>query len=64
MTKPVQRKTYKNNTVITYDTCINCTYVEHGDMYCDEHERFAFVYDEFCHTDNYMWCGGKKFIER
>lgn len=39
-------------------------YVEHGDMYCDEHEKFAYVYDEFCPTENYMWCNGKKFEER
>jgi hypothetical protein len=39
-------------------------YLEHGDMYCDEHEDFALVYDEFCPTENYMWCNGKKFEER
>ena len=64
MAKPVQIKRHKNKTVVTCENCINCTYVENGDMYCDEHERFAFVYDEFCPTDNYMWCNGKKFTER
>lgn len=48
----------------TCENCINCMYAEHGDMYCDEHEDFVFVYDEFCPTEYYMWCGGKKFEER
>jgi hypothetical protein len=64
LTKPVQRKRNKNKRNITCEQCINCMYVEHGDMYCDEHEKFAYVYDEFCPTENYMWCNGKKFEER
>lgn len=48
----------------TCEQCINCMYLEHGDMYCDEHEDFALVYDEFCPTDDYMWCNGKKFERR
>ena len=31
----------------TCEQCINCMYAEHGDMYCDEHEDFAYVYEEF-----------------
>lgn len=64
MGKPMQRKSYKQKTVRTCENCINCMYLEHGDMFCDEHEDFALVYDEFCPTDNYMWCGGKIFEER
>ena len=55
---------YKNKQNITCELCEHCMYVEHGDMYCEEHEDFADVYDEFCPTENYMWCNGKKFIER
>ena len=62
--KPVQRKRYKNKQNITCELCEHCMYVEHGDMYCDIHKDFADVYDEFCPTENYMWCNGKKFIER
>lgn len=43
---------------------MNCMYAEHGDMYCDEKEDMPLVYDEFCPTEEYMWCNGKKFIER
>ena len=50
--------------VKTCENCINCMYEEAGDMYCDEHKDFVYVYDEFCPTESYMWCGGKKFIER
>ena len=64
MGKPVQRKRYKNRTTVTCENCINCMYAEHGDMYCDEHDNFAYVYDEFCPTEDYMWCNGRKFIER
>lgn len=64
MGKPVQRKRYKKSTVKTCENCINCMYQEAGDMYCDEHEDFALVYDEFCPTEDYMWCKGKKFEER
>ncbi len=48
----------------TCEQCINCMYIEHGDMYCDEHEDFSLVYDEFYPTENYMWCNGKKFERR
>lgn len=48
----------------TCENCINCMYLEHGDMYCDEHEDFTLVYDEFCPTDDYMWCNGKMFERR
>lgn len=66
MEKPVQRKRYKNKRIVTCEQCINCMYVEHGDMYCDETvgEETKWVYDEFCPTEDYMWCKGKKFIER
>lgn len=46
------------------DDCVHCNYSGYGDMYCDEHEDFAYVYDEFCPTNDYMWCNGKRFIER
>ena len=64
MRKPVQRKRFKNKRNVTCEQCANCMYAENGDMYCDEHEEFAYVYDEFCPTEEYMWCNGKKFIER
>lgn len=63
MAKPVQRK-HKSNNNKTCEQCINCMYVENGDMYCDEHDNFDFVYEEFSPTESYMWCNGKKFIER
>lgn len=60
----MQRNRYKSKTVKTCENCINCMYLESGDMFCDEHDNFALVYDEFCPTENYMWCKGKKFEER
>ena len=56
MEKPVQRKRYKNKRIVTCEQCINCMYVEHGDMYCDETvgEETKWVYDEFCPTEDYM----------
>lgn len=64
MGKPIQRKRYKPKTVVTCENCINCMYLEHGDMYCDEHDEFALVYEDFCPTDDYLWCNKKKFEER
>ena len=64
MGKPLQRNRYKHKVAATCENCINCMYEEAGDMHCDEHEEFALVYDEFCPTEDYMWCKGKKFIER
>lgn len=64
MGKSILRNRNKNKTVKTCENCICCMYLEHGDMYCDEHEDFALVYDEFCPTEDYMWCKGKKFEER
>ena len=64
MSKPVQRNRYKNKKNIICENCINCMYQEAGDMYCDEHEEFADVYENFCPTENYMWCNGKNFEER
>ena len=64
MGKPVQRKRYKIKQNVTCEQCINCMYIEHGDMYCDEKEDMPLVYDEFCPTENYMWCNGRKFNER
>lgn len=64
MSKPLQRNRYKNKRNITCENCINCMYLEHGDMFCDKHEDMAMVYDEFCPTENYMWCNGKKYEER
>ena len=48
----------------TCEQCINCMYLENGDMYCNEHEIFELVYEEFSPTENYMWCKGKKFERR
>lgn len=50
----------------TCEQCANCMYVDHGDMYCDLtvgaiNKDVKFVYDEFCPTEDYMWCKGKKF---
>lgn len=64
MGKPAQRKRYKIKQNVTCEQCINCMYIEYGDMYCDEKEDMPLVYDEFCPTENYMWCNGRKFIER
>lgn len=49
----------------TCDMCINCMYVEHGDMYCDMCEDGTkWVYDNYTPTNDYMWCRGKHFKER
>ena len=52
MGKPVQRKRYKIKQNVTCEQCINCMYIEHGDMYCDEKEDMPLVYDEFCPDKN------------
>lgn len=57
-----KKKNKKRN--ITCEQCINCMYEEHGTMYCDMHEDFASVYEEYCPTESYMWCGGKEYEER
>lgn len=64
MAKPVKRKRYKNKTIIICENCMNCMYEGNGDMYCDEHNEFALVYEDFCPTDDYLWCNKKKFVER
>lgn len=64
MSKPVQRKRYKKKQIETCENCINCMYEEHGTMYCDIHKKFAYVYESFCPTENYMWCNGREFEER
>lgn len=64
MEKTVQKNKSKNRIVKTCENCICCIYLEQGDMYCDEHEDFVIVYNDFCPTKNYMWCNGKKFIKR
>lgn len=49
----------------TCNMCINCMYVEHGDMYCDMYEdETKWVYDNYTPTNDYMWCRGKHFEER
>ena len=53
----------------TCDMCINCIYVEQGDMYCDltvdaKNYDVKFVYDNYNPTEDYMWCNGKHFEER
>ena len=30
----------------------------------NDSQDIKYVYDEFCPTENYMWCNGRKFIER
>lgn len=54
----------RNNMAKICENCINCMYLEHGDMYCDEHDDFALMYEEFVPTEDYMWCNGKKFERR
>ena len=53
----------------TCDMCMNCMYVEHGDMYCDltvdvKKKKVKWVYDNYNPTENYMWCNGKHFEEK
>lgn len=48
----------------TCEQCMSCMYEESGNMYCDQHKDFAYVYEEFCPSDAYMWCGGKLFEGR
>lgn len=48
----------------TCEQCINCIYLEQGDMYCEltiGDDEIKLVYEEFCPTEDYMWCNGKKF---
>ena len=47
----------------TCEQCINCEYLEHGDMACEQKDD-VLVYENFIPTKDYMWCNGKKFVER
>ena len=58
------KNTKRKNRKITCENCVNCIYEGEGDMYCDEDENFDYVYESFCPTEKYMWCNGKKYIER
>ena len=48
----------------TCEQCINCMYAEHGDMYCDLIMPVKWVYEDFCPTEDYMWCKGKRFEDK
>jgi len=39
--------------------CGNCMYHSEGDSYCDE--NFEFVLEDWCPTDEFMWCKGKNW---
>lgn len=38
--------------------CGNCMYHSEGDSYCDE--NFEFVLEDWCPTDEFMWCNRRK----
>lgn len=60
-------KTVSRNKIdksITCEECVNCIYEENGNMYCDKHKKYAYVYNEFWPSENYMWCKGNKYIKR
>lgn len=53
----------------TCDKCINCIYLEQGDMYCDltldsVDESVRLVFEDFDPTIDYMWCDGKYYSKR
>ena len=63
MEKSVQRNRAKTKKYITCEDCVNCKYIECGDMICDQ-EDDVLIYEGFIPTQNYMWCKKKKFVER
>ena len=52
---PIQRKTKMAKGDCF--NCGNCQYHSEGDSYCEE--NFEFVLEDWCPTDEYMWCKGK-----
>lgn len=54
--KPQSRKTkIKRGNCFN---CGNCMYHSEGDSYCDE--NFEFVLEDWCPTDEFMWCNRRK----
>ncbi len=66
MSKPKQRGRYKPKVHKGCENCKHCKLLKQGDMYCCKYDSSAYVCvcANFCPTENYMWCEGKKFIER
>lgn len=51
------RKPQVRKTKITRGDCFNCgncMYHSEGDSYCEE--TFEFVLEDWCPTDEFMWC--------
>lgn len=40
--------------------CGNCQYHSEGDSYCD-YEEPIFVLEDWCPTEEFMWCKGKNW---
>ena len=41
------------------EQCINCMYIENGDMVCDLNDEL--VYENFQPSKKYMWCNLEKY---
>jgi len=48
--------------VVTCEMCDNCIPIGEGDHLCDECQEI--VISEYSPTDEYLKCGGKKYVER
>lgn len=59
-TKPINRPIQRNTKIKRGDcfNCGNCQYHSEGDSYCD-YEEPIFVLEDWCPTEEYLWCGGK-----
>ena len=46
------------------ETCINLTPIGEGDHVCTEGKKPKMPLCEYEPTNEYMWCRGKKYMER
>lgn len=60
-TTPIGKPQIRKTKITRGDcfNCGNCMYHSEGDSYCDE--NFEFVLDDWCPTDEFMWCKGKNW---
>ena len=57
----MSKRKKKNTGPKTCDTCEHCVYICEGDYACMVEMPPKLVVDDWVQSDDYMWCGGKKW---
>ena len=57
-----KEKTTSNKKIKVCDQCVNCQYIGEGDFICTLEEP-VLVMEDFCPTDEFMYCGEEGFEE-